>query len=176
LTAGKLQCRQPACLRFLRDLRVLEEKTMWYANVIAGVAVLLLGIGVTILAWLTLPYTSDFGPGPAFVPFWLGIVLAISAVPVVVSDLRSKERSERLFRPETAKCLQVLILIVAVFLTLPVVGFSAGLALITAGSMRLMGRHRWLSCLATAIGTAVCIHYLFGQWLGIPLPTGMLGL
>jgi hypothetical protein len=40
--------------------------------------------------------------------------------------------------------------------------------------MRLMGKHRWGACALTTIVTAVCIHYLFGQWLGIPLPKGML--
>jgi hypothetical protein len=139
------------------------------------VAVLLLGITTTMVAWLTLPYTGEFGPGPGFLPLWLGVTLTVCALPVIVTDLRSTERSGKLFRPETAKCLKVLILIVTVFLALPVLGFSVGLALITAGGMRLLGRHRWISCLVTVIGTAVCIHYLFGQWLGIPLPKGMIG-
>jgi hypothetical protein len=73
------------------------------------------------------------------------------------------------------KCVKVLILIVIVFLLLPVFGFSAGLALITAGGMRLMGKHSWGSCAVTVIVTAVCIHYLFGEWLSIPLPQGMIG-
>ena len=97
---------------------------MWHANIIAGVAVFLLGVATTVLAWLTLPYTGDFGPGPGFVPLWLGITLMACSVPVIITDLRTKERSERLFRPETAKCLRVLILVVTVFLSLPVLGFS----------------------------------------------------
>jgi hypothetical protein len=149
--------------------------TMWYANIIAGVAVFLLGIATTVMAWLTLPYTGDFGPGPGFLPFWLGITLTVCSLPVIIADLRNKEKSGRLFRPETAKCLKVLILIVTVFLALPILGFSAGLALITGAGMRLMGKHGWVSCLVTVIGTAVCIHYLFGQWLSIPLPKGMIG-
>jgi hypothetical protein len=148
---------------------------MWHANIIAGVAVFLLGIATTAAAWLTLPYTGDFGPGPGFLPLWLGIALTVCSIPVIITDLRTKEKSERLFRPETAKCLKVLILIVTVFLALPVFGFSAGLALITGGGMRLMGKHSWVSCVVTVIGTAVCIHYLFGQWLSIPLPKGMIG-
>jgi hypothetical protein len=148
---------------------------MWYANIIAGVAVFLLGIATTVLAWTTLPYTGDFGPGPGFVPLWLGIALTLCSIPIIITDLRNKDRSEQLFRPETWKCLKVLILIVTVFLALPVFGFSAGLALITGGGMRLMGKHGWVSCVVTMIGTAVCIHYLFGQWLSIPLPKGMIG-
>jgi hypothetical protein len=148
---------------------------MWYANIIAGVAVFLLGLATTIVAWLTLPYTGDFGPGPGFLPFWLGITLTVCSVPVIITDLRAKAKSEKLFRPETAKCLKVLILVVTVFLSLPVLGFSAGLALITGVGMRIMGKHSWLSCMVTVIGTAICIHYLFGQWLGIPLPKGLIG-
>jgi hypothetical protein len=148
---------------------------MWYANVIAGVAVLLLGVATTAMAWTTLPYTGEFGPGPGFLPFWLGITLMVCAISVLVTDLRSAVTSEKLFRPKTVKCLQVLGLIVTVFLLLPVLGFSAGLALITGAGMRLMGKHRWVSCVLTAIGTAICIHYVFGQWLSIPLPKGMIG-
>lgn len=148
---------------------------MRYAHLAAGFAVLLLGIGTIVAAWLTLPYGGEFGPGPGFLPLWLGILLTLSALPVIWGDLRRRDRSAPLFRPETAKCLQVLLLIVAVFLLLPVFGFSVGLALITGGGMRLMGKHGWVSCLGTVAGTAVCIHLLFGRWLGIPLPAGLIG-
>jgi len=100
----------------------------------------------------------------------MGIVLMLCATPVIITDLRAKATAERLFRPETAKCLQVLALIVGVFLVLPILGFSVGLALVTGGGMRLMGRHGWLACGATVIGTAVCIHFLFGRWLAFPCP------
>ena len=148
---------------------------MWYANIIAGVAFFLLGVATIILAWLDLRYTADFSPGPGFLPLWLGIGLTVCSIPVIITDLRNKDRSEKLFRPETLKCLKVLILIVTVFLVLPVLGFSAGLALITAGGMRIMGKRSWVSCVVAVIGTAVGIHYLFGQWLSIPIPAGMLG-
>ncbi len=148
---------------------------MWYANIIAGVAFFLLGVATITLAWLDLPYTADFSPGPGFLPLWLGIGLTIFSIPVIIADLRNRDRSGKLFRPETVKCVKVLTLIVAVFLLLPVFGFSVGLALITAGGMRLMGKHSWGSCMVIVIVTAVCIHYLFGQWLNIPLPGGMIG-
>jgi len=148
---------------------------MWYANMIAGVAVFFLGVATTLLAWRDLPYTADFSPGPGFLPLWLGIGLTISSIPIIVTEFRNSQRSERLFRPETLKCVQVFILIMAVFLSLPILGFSVGLALITAGGMRLMGKHSWASCIVIVIVTAVCIHYLFGQWLGIPLPKGIIG-
>lgn len=148
---------------------------MWYARIIGGVAVLLLGVATAGAAWLTLPYGGDFGPGPGFVPFWLGLALAVCAIPVIVTECKKGSRSEKLFRPETWKCLQVLGLVVAVLLLLPVLGFSTGLALVTGGGMWIMGRHGWMAYLVTMVGTAVCIHYLFGQWLTIPLPKGVIG-
>jgi putative tricarboxylic transport membrane protein len=148
---------------------------MWYANIIAGVAFFLLGGATIILAWLDLPYTADFSPGPGFLPLWLGIGLTLCSIPVIITELGNKDKAGKLFRPETVKCVKVLILIVTVFLLLPVFGFSAGLALITVGGMRLMGKHSWGSCAVIVIVTAVSIHYLFGQWLSIPLPQGMIG-
>lgn len=145
------------------------------ARIIGGFAALFLGVATIAVSWLTLPYSGEFGPGPGFLPFWMGAVLVLCAAPVIVAEYRAKAAPERLFPAETAKCLHVLAMIVVVFLLVPVLGFSVGLALITGGSMRLMGRHGWLSCGATAIGTAVGIHYLFGQWLGIPLPAGVIG-
>ena len=65
---------------------------MWYANIIGGVAFFLLGVATITFAWLDLPYTSDFSPGPGFLPLWLGIGLAISAVPVIIAELRKQDR------------------------------------------------------------------------------------
>lgn len=148
---------------------------MWYANIISAVAFFLLGVATVLLAWLDLPYTADFSPGPGFLPFWLGVGMTLCAVPVIVIELRRADRSGEFFRPETVKSAKVLMLVVVVFLLLPVFGFSAGLALITGGGMRLMGKHSWGSCMVIVIVTAVAIHYLFGQWLSIPLPEGMIG-
>lgn len=147
---------------------------MLYANIIGAVVVFFLGIFTTISAW-RLPYTTEYSPGPGFLPLWLGIIMALCSIPVIVADLRNKDRSGKFFVPETITCLKVLILIVAVFLILPIFGFSGGLALITAAGMRLMGKHSWTSCAVTVIVTAICIHYLFGSWLNIPLPQGMIG-
>ncbi len=147
---------------------------MWQAKLIAGAAVFLLGILTTYFASL-LPYTADFGPGPGFLPLWLGIIMTICAIPIIIAEFKNRDRSQRFFSPAAITGLKVLILIAAVFLILPVLGFSCGLALITAGGMRIMGKHGWISCAVTVAVTAVCIHFIFGQWLGIPLPTGMVG-
>jgi len=149
---------------------------MWSANIIGGVAIFLLGIGTAVLAW-RLPYTMESSPGPGFLPLWLGIIMSFCAAFVIANDLKNRDayRSEKLFLPETVKCLKVLALIVTVFLVLPFLGFSLGLGLITGACMRMMGKHSWISCGVTVIVSAICIHYLFGVWLTIPLPGGVIG-
>ena len=97
---------------------------MWYANIIAGVA---------FFFWES-PHRSwpggsalyrDFSPGPGFLPLWLGIRPDdLLRFPSSSRDLRNrKDKSGKLFRPETVKCVKVLALIVAVFLLLPVLRF-----------------------------------------------------
>ena len=52
---------------------------MWHARVFGGLAVLALGIAVIFFS-RQLPYHSDYGPGPGFLPIWIGYVLATCAV------------------------------------------------------------------------------------------------
>jgi hypothetical protein len=69
----------------------------------------------------------------------------------------------------------ILIQIAIAFLLFPLLGFSVVLGLFVGASMRIMGKHRWIPCGLTAVVTAIAIHYIFGHWLSIPLPTGIVG-
>ena len=51
---------------------------MWHARVFSGLTVLALGIAVIFFS-RQLPYDSDYGPGPGFLPTWIGYVLAACA-------------------------------------------------------------------------------------------------
>jgi polyferredoxin len=147
---------------------------MWHARVFAGLAVLALGIVVIFLS-RQLPYHSNYGPGPGFLPTWIGYVLVICAVVVTAQELRAANNEETFFQPRTRMAVKVLVIIVITFLLFPVLGFSVGFGLFICTAMRLMGGHRWVTCSVAAIGTAVSIHFLFDHWLGIPLPKGLVG-
>jgi hypothetical protein len=147
---------------------------MWHARVFGGFAVLALGIAVIVLS-RQLPYDSDYGPGPAFLPTWIGYVLAACATVVTAQELRAANTRESFFQPRTRMAVKVLGVIVTTFLFFPLLGFSVGFSLFICAAMRLIGGHRWITCGVAAIGTAVSIHFLFGHWLSIPLPTGLVG-
>jgi uncharacterized membrane protein len=108
-------------------------------------------------------------------PFWLGIVLIGSAVFVLANILKKHVNVDAFFKPGTKQSVKMFILIFISFLLLPLLGFSVGLAFFSGVTMRIMGKHGWMACGLTAVGIAIGIHFVFGQWLHIPLPAGMVG-
>jgi hypothetical protein len=147
---------------------------MRFADVLGGAIVLLFGLSVVFFS-MQLPYMSEYGPGPGLLPLWLGVGLAGCAIAIMLKALKRPVRGEAFFKPRTRLGIQMLTMIVAAFLLLPFLGFSVGLALFTAASMRIIGKHGLLACALTFVGAAIGIHFIFGEWLSIPLPTGIAG-
>ncbi len=136
----------------------------------------MLALGMAVIFFARqLPYHSDYGPGPGFLPTWIGVVLVLCSLVVTAQELRAPNTGETFFQPRTKMAVKVLVVIAVTFLLFPLVGFSVGFGLFIGATMRLMGSHRWVTCGLAAIITAVGIHYLFGHWLEIPLPTGLVG-
>lgn len=147
---------------------------MRLANLIGGVFVLILGLAVVFFS-LQLTYYSEFGPGPGFLPLWVGIIISACAIYVVIDLLRKQGGREVFFKLRTRLGLQIFITIIITFLLLPLLGFAIGLAFFIGVTMRMMGKHRWVPCALTAIITAIGIHFIFISWLTIPLPRGLIG-
>jgi len=147
---------------------------MRLTDLIGGVVVLILGLAVVFFS-SQLSYYSEYGPGPGFLPLWVGVVLIGCAIFVIINVLKKHDKIGTFFKPRTKLGLQVLIIIFITFLLLPLLGFSIGLALFVGSTMRIMGRHRWVSCGLTTVVTAICIHLIFISWLTIPLPQGLIG-
>jgi putative tricarboxylic transport membrane protein len=147
---------------------------MWLADLIGGVVALLLGSSV-ILFSLQLQYKSEFGPGPGFLPLWIGFVITGCSIALIVKVLRKHEGREDFFKPSTKMGVLVIIEIIIAFLLSYLVGYSIALGLFVGATMRTMGKHRWITCALTSVATAVCIYFIFGRWLDIPLPKGLVG-
>jgi hypothetical protein len=146
---------------------------MRLADLIGGVVVLLLGLAVIFFS-SQMEYYSEFGPGPGFLPLWIGICITGFASYLILNILRKHEKGA-FFKPRTREGFKLLLIIIASFFLLPFLGFSIGFGLFAGSTMRIMGRHGWVACGLTAVGIAVGIRYVFGQWLSIPLPTGIVG-
>jgi putative tricarboxylic transport membrane protein len=147
---------------------------MQFAELMSRIFVLILGIVVVFFS-SKLSYYSEFGPGPGFLPIWLGIGLIVCGFFLLLGFLREKGTAELFFKPRTKQCAVMFVLIFISFLLLPWLGFPMGFALFAGAAMRIMGRHRWVTCGFTSFGIAIGIYFIFGQWLNIPLPTGIMG-
>lgn len=149
---------------------------MWRAELIGAWTVLLFGLFIVVFA-IPLQYYTDLGPGAGFLPFWIGIGITVGGVVEVIKAFRVKARTEMgmFLQPRSKLGFQMLGLILITFLTFPFLGFSVGLALCTAAAMRIIGKHKMVTCGLTAVGSAIFIHVVFAQWLEIPLPMGMIG-
>jgi len=147
---------------------------MWIADLLGGIVVLLLGVALVFFS-RQLSYMSEYGPGPGFLPLWLGIGLVGCALFVILKNLKEHAKADPFFKPRTKLAVKMLVIIIIAFLLFPVLGFPIGLALFTGFAMRIMGKHSLILCGISAVLTAVGIHFIFGELLYIPLPEGMIG-
>lgn len=147
---------------------------MRFADLIGGVIVLMLGVAAIYFS-SQLEYYSEFGPGPGFLPLWIGICISGFAIVLILNIIRKRTKTEAFFKPRTREGFKLLFLIIATFLFLRLLGFSIAFGLFAGVTMRIMGKHRWVSCGLTAVGIGLGIRLVFGQWLSIPLPAGIVG-
>lgn len=147
---------------------------MYYARVLGALAVLGLGLALIVLA-RQLPYAADFGPGPGFLPTWIGYVLVAAGAVVTFQELRAPRTGEQFFRDRTVVAVKVLVAIVVAFVAIPFLGFSVTFGVFMLAAMRILGTHRWWACGSGALVTTFAVHQVFGTWLSIPLPGGLIG-
>jgi hypothetical protein len=117
------------------------------------------------------------GPGPAFLPFWLGVVMALLATLLLVGALRTQDAGAGwLPNREGLRRLAIVVGVTIAFVALlNVTGMVLGTVLFLVVLMRWLDRCGWLLTLAVALATAAFIDLVFARWLRVPLPLGLLG-
>lgn len=116
------------------------------------------------------------GPGPAFMPFWLGLVMASLALALLLRSLKQGNPGAAwLPRGEGLRdMLVVLGATIAFVALLNITGMVIGTALYLGFLIRFLGRHRWWVTLAIALGAAFFNWLVFVHWLRVPFPEGKL--
>jgi putative tricarboxylic transport membrane protein len=121
---------------------------------------------------------AEFGMGPGFMPFWLSVGLGITAAALLVRAVALPARLfEPAFYPDRAGGIRVILVLagylLAIVLTKPL-GLPLSLAILTAITMPVFGSRSWKAIALTAILTLFGVYLIFGRWLGVPLPMGIL--
>ena len=147
------------------------------ADRIAGAALLALALAFSAGALRHHNYWGPHGPGPGFLPFWLGLVMALLAAALLLGALRAGDPGPAwLPAGDGRRRLAIVLgLSTALVALLEVVGMVLGTVLFLIGLMRLLDRFAWPLTLSVALGVAAANFMVFAYWLKVPLPVGLLG-
>ena len=127
---------------------------------------------------LDLSYSADFGPGPGFFSFWLGVLLIIlGLIDLIGTSRRPREPLPSGFIPDRSGIKRILFiaasLVASIFLMNPL-GFSLTMFLFCVFLLRTMGRQAWWATVVISLFGSFGTFQLF-QLLQVSLPTGPWG-
>jgi len=142
-----------------------------------GLVVFAGAVAFSATAWRQYAYWGENGPGPGFLPLWLGVAMAGLAALLFAGATRSRAvGAPWLPRGAGRRRLLAVLLATALFVALlDVVGMIFGTALFLAAILRLVERHAWPTALGVAAGAAAVNYLVFTYWLRVPFPVGVLG-
>jgi hypothetical protein len=121
-----------------------------------------------------LPYWVDQAPGPGFLPFWLGALLAVTSAVQAFRAARGDPR-EKGSDPMTALTRQshapaLFALTAATAAAIPFIGFSAAIGLLTAAAAWTLDRQRPVQAAVAAVVMPIVVWLVFVRWLEVPFP------
>jgi putative tricarboxylic transport membrane protein len=139
---------------------------------------ILLGIGLVVAAGsLRYGFGSFEDPGPGFLPFFSGAVMAAFAAAILIRDLRKRWSPLRDLwkgaRWRLSAMVAVCVLLYTVFLR--DLGFLISTFLLMAYFFRVLETSAWKKSLFAALATTVGFYLVFQVWLQAQLPKGPLG-
>jgi hypothetical protein len=149
----------------------LVDRVSWSVLLLFGVFVIYESLQIKY-------YGSDFGPGPGFFSFWLGVlVIALSVIEIGRTFGRNVPLPAGFF-PDRAAVLRIgslLGALIASVALLDPLGYSLTMVLFCGFLLRVLGRQPWwLTLMLTALGS-FGTAYIFRQ-LQVILPGGFLGI
>jgi putative tricarboxylic transport membrane protein len=147
------------------------------ADRVAGAALLAFAVAFSAGALKNYTYSGPGGPGSAFLPFWLGVIMAILATLQLVGALRARDAGpEWLPRGDGLRRIAVVLGVTFAFVALlKVTGMIIGTALFLVALMRLLDRNPWPLTLSVAAATAALNYLVFTYWLRVPFPVSVFG-
>ena len=119
---------------------------------------------------------AEDGPQAGYFPFYIGLLVCLSAAVNFVMALVNRKDAEREF-VELDKLKLVLAVLVptAIYVALVTwIGIYVASTLFIAFFMRWLGKYPWWKVAVVSIGTMVVFFLIFESWFKVPLPKGPL--
>lgn len=114
------------------------------------------------------------GPGGGAFPFWLSLLMLLSAAGVLVRSLTQAPSSQHFFDSHMLR--NVIMVVLSLFVTIaliPVVGAYVALPLFLFWYLRIYGGHGWVLTGILTVATPVFVFFFFEVTLKILLPKGV---
>lgn len=162
------------------------ERSGIATNVVeAIVAVILLIVGIAVIVEsrrLGAGWTSD-GPGSGYFPFYIGLMITISALGILHGATISKKRNTEIFvdNEQLKLVLSVLVPATVYVLAVTFLGLYVASAIYIALFMVILGKYSWFKSVAVGLSVNTLFFFMFEVWFKVPLfkgslnPLGFLG-
>jgi hypothetical protein len=144
----------------------------------AIVAAVLFVVGVVVIfeaRRLGAEWTSD-GPGAGYFPFYIGLIICISALGIAYQSLFSKARDDGSFvdREQLWRVASVIVPAAVYVLAITFVGLYVASAVYIALFMVVLGKYPVLKSVLLALAVNAVFFLMFEVWFKVPLYKGML--
>lgn len=151
---------------------------MGQAERVTGIVGFSLGVAAAIGA-KRLPGEAEFGLGAAFLPFWLGVLMAaLSLTLVLQAGRRSSEVEAPIWpadKPAWHRLAAMLVLLAGYVAILEPMGYGLATFLFLLCSMMALEQKRWWTTVLISVLATGALAALFRGWLWAPLPRGPWG-
>lgn len=137
-------------------------------------AVLLVGLAAGVYV-ASRDFPSGFGssPGAAFFPRLIASVVALLAGVLFVRSVASSDaRSYDVSTADVRRFAVPVALLVAYVALMPILGFVLDTVIFLVALTRYSGVESYRESVSLAVGLGLVLHYVFGEFLHIPLPEG----
>jgi putative tricarboxylic transport membrane protein len=158
--------------------RAVGSTRTW--EIVVAVAFFIFG---AVVAWESNRIGSSWapdGPQAGYFPFYIGVIICISAVAILVTALNSGAAGDRAFVNWSQLRMVVVVLAPSVvyvaLIRNPVLslGIYAASAIFIASFMRVLGKYEWGRIVPVSLGVPIAFFLMFEVWFKVPLPKGPL--
>jgi MFS family permease len=115
------------------------------------------------------------GPQSGYFPFYVGVILFISATATLVTEILKRDAADRDAFVESKPFLRVLQIVIPTIIyvvAIIYIGIYVATAIFVTTFMIWLGKYRWYLAVAFGVGIAVALFFTFEVWFLVPLPKG----
>ncbi len=147
------------------------------ADRITAIVMLVFSIIVAVASW-RMPQGAEFGPGVGFLPFWLGVVMAVLSATLLIQTAAGPARPGPRPFPASQALLNVgLVLagLAAYIAVLNLLGFIVSTLFFITFLLGVVEKERWLKSAWVSLVATGALYVVFQILLDVKLPRSVLG-